>query len=168
MHLSGKNVLHYHKKTQKLVDQFIFEHIILPVHEEHFVFICTLYIRTFFYQQCCVESKVLQYFVSMSHNLADPDAFAKVMKKMNHTGQWDAEHAWYSQNVTHWICLNDLEYRIGIHSFWSNWPCLLVKVLANYVKFLEQFGSTAPSPFPQQMAQSSGAVEYTDCFSAEK
>ena len=29
------------------------------------------------------ESKVLQYFGSMRHNLAAPDAFAEVMKVMN-------------------------------------------------------------------------------------
>ena len=32
------------------------------------------------------ESKVLQHFGNVKHNLADPDVFAEVMKETNHTG----------------------------------------------------------------------------------
>ena len=39
---------------------------------------------TFFHQ---AESKVLQYFANMKHNLASLDAFAMVVKMINHTGQ---------------------------------------------------------------------------------
>ena len=31
--------------------------------------------------------------------------FAEFVKVTNHTGLWDAELAWYSLIVTHWICL---------------------------------------------------------------
>ena len=41
------------------------------------------------------ESKVLQYFGKVKHNSASLDTFAKVMKVMNHTRRWDAEHTWY-------------------------------------------------------------------------
>ena len=37
------------------------------------------------------ESKVLQYFSAMKHNLVNPDAFAEVMKMINHTGLREAE-----------------------------------------------------------------------------
>ena len=39
------------------------------------------------------ESKVLQYFGNISHNLAAPYAFAKVVKVTNYGGLWNA---WYS------------------------------------------------------------------------
>ena len=32
------------------------------------------------------ESKILQYFNNVRYNLAVPDAFAEVVKVMNHTG----------------------------------------------------------------------------------
>ena len=47
------------------------------------------------------ESKVLQYLGNMRQN---PDAFAKMMKVMNHTWLWDAELVWYFLSATHLIC----------------------------------------------------------------
>ena len=38
------------------------------------------------------ESKVVQNFVNMKHNLAAPFAFTKVVKMTNHTGLWDVKH----------------------------------------------------------------------------
>ena len=69
------------------------------------------------------------------------DAFTKVMKMMNHTGQWDAELSWYSLSVIIWICLFSLEHSLRICNFRPPWPCLIVKVLATSVKFLQAPGS---------------------------
>ena len=49
------------------------------------------------------ESKVLQYFGDVRHNLTIPDACAGTVKVTNHNGQWDAKLTWYSLNATHLI-----------------------------------------------------------------
>ena len=66
---------------------------------------------------CYGESKVLQYFGNMWHNLALQDVFTEDMKMMNHTGLWDAEFVWYSLRATCQICHYGLEHSQGIHSF---------------------------------------------------
>ena len=49
------------------------------------------------------EPKVMQYFVSVKHNSAAPDMFAKVEKVMNHTGEWGTKFAWYSPRFDFFI-----------------------------------------------------------------
>ena len=73
----------------------------------------------------------------MRHNSAALDGcFCWGLKvDSNITGLWVTELTWYSQNATQWICL--LEHGIGIHTFRPTWPCLIVKVLATWVKFLQ-------------------------------
>ena len=44
-----------------------------------------------------VSQKVLQYFGNVRHNLATLDAFAKIIKVMNHTGLRDVKLAQYSR-----------------------------------------------------------------------
>ena len=46
------------------------------------------------------ESKVLQYFGYVRHNLAVPAVFTKVLNVTKQTGLWDAKLAWYSQRAT--------------------------------------------------------------------
>ena len=45
------------------------------------------------------ESKVLQYFCNVRHNLATLDAFAEVMKVINNIRRWDAEVIEYTQGA---------------------------------------------------------------------
>ena len=61
--------------------------------------------------------------------------FSKVMNLMNYTG--DAELVWYSVKATHQIYINDLEHGFGIHTFGPTLPCLIIKVLATQLKFIE-------------------------------
>ena len=53
---------------------------------------------------------------------------------MNLTGIWNVELAWYSTSFTHRCGLNGLVHSVSI---WTICPCLIVKVLATRVKFLE-------------------------------
>ena len=81
-----------------------------------------------------VESKVLQYFCNMRHNLAAPDTFADFVKVTNHLGLGDAKLAWYSPSTT---CFYNLKFSLGIFSFRTTWPSLIITALANKEKFLE-------------------------------
>ena len=76
------------------------------------------------------ESKVLQYFSNMRHNLAAPDTFAEVVKVVNHSGLWDAKF------VMHWNCFYGFEHGYRIHVFRYTSPCLIVEVLSIWAKFL--------------------------------
>ena len=49
---------------------------------------------------------------------------------------WDAKLTWYSLSVSHWLDYG-LEHGLGIYGFRSTWPCLIIKVLATWVKLLE-------------------------------
>ena len=84
--------------------------------------------------------------------------FAKVVKVTNNTGPWDADLAWYSLNVTHWICqghegdeqhwtlrcrsrlvgiyIYSLENNFEISGFRPTSACLIVDVLVTWVKCL--------------------------------
>ena len=42
--------------------------------------------------------------------------------------------------ATHQICLYGLEHNFWIHSFRPTWHCLIIKVLATWVKFLQPSG----------------------------
>ena len=81
----------------------------------------------------------MQYFVNVRHNLAASDDFAEVVKVTNHLDQWDLKLAWYSLN-TCYICLHGLKHDLEIQSFGPAWPCLIVKIFATQVKFLELCG----------------------------
>ena len=43
-------------------------------------------------------------------------------------------------SATHRICCYDLNYALGIHSFRPIWPCLIVKLIATWAKFLKPSG----------------------------
>ena len=53
---------------------------------------------------------------------------------------WDAEFAGYSLSATPGICLDDLKHILRIHSLRPTCPCLVVKLLATWVKFVEPSG----------------------------
>ena len=48
-------------------------------------------------------NQVLQYFGNLKQNLAATDAFAAVIKVINHTGMCDVELACYSQSLYLWF-----------------------------------------------------------------
>ena len=83
------------------------------------------------------ESKVLQYFHKMRHNLAAPNAFAKVLKVTDYIGLWDVKLTWYSPNTTHQICLY----------CWGS--CNLSQI--SWTVLVTVLWSTAFSPYVQQM-----------------
>ena len=62
-------------------------------------------------------------------NLAAPYTFARL---------WNAKHTWCSPCSTLWICFYGLEHSLKIHSFRPTSPCLIIEVLATWVKFLER------------------------------
>ena len=70
----------------------------------------------------------LQYFGNMRYTSPAPDALVR---------SCDVKLAWYSPNVTHWIYFYELEHSLRIHSFMPTWPCLIVKVLSTWTKFLQ-------------------------------
>ena len=81
------------------------------------------------------ESKVLQYFVDMRHNLAALYAFNEVVKVMNHTGLWDTELAWY--------------FLSRVHVFWPTWLSRFLQPEQNLLNHL--LWSTALWPFELQI-----------------
>ena len=76
----------------------------------------------------------------MLHNLAAPDAFADVVKVVNQNELWKAKFTWYSSSATLWSCFYGLEHGLRIYSFRPIWTCLIIEVLATWVKFLEPSG----------------------------
>ena len=59
-----------------------------------------LFIYIYIYIYYLDESKDLQYFGNIRYNSVVLDAFAEVIKMINHTGLWDAELAWYPPSAT--------------------------------------------------------------------
>ena len=86
------------------------------------------------------ESKVLQYFDNVRHNSTALDAFAKFVKVICHTGQWDAKFAWNFPSATHLICLYAFDHGLRSHDFKPTWLGLIVKVLSTRTKFCEPSG----------------------------
>ena len=82
------------------------------------------------------ESKVLQYFSNTWYNLSSLHDFAEFVKVTKPTGLWDAQSTWYSLNITHWICFYRLEKGFWVHVLRPSKLCLIVKILANQMKFL--------------------------------
>ena len=91
--------------------------------------------------------KVLQYFVDVGNNSTTSNTFAEVMKVKNHTGQSDAEFAWYSLSATLWICVYGLEHGLGIHVYRPRWLCLIFEVLEIRTKSLEPIGNQVRNIF---------------------
>ena len=67
-----------------------------------------IYIYIYIYKG---ESKVLQYFSNIKHNLT-----VLHVTVINDSGLWDVELAWYSLSTTCWICLNGL--KAGLRPTW--------------------------------------------------
>ena len=63
--------------------------------------------------------------------------FVDIMKGMNHYGLWDVELIWHPLSTTYQICHYDFEHSLRIHSLRPTWPCLIIKFVANWAKFLE-------------------------------
>ena len=74
------------------------------------------------------ESKVLQYFGNVGHNLAALDAFSEVVKLTNHIRLWDTKLIWYFPSGIHWI-YHDLKHHLRIHSFQQNFVNHLLTVI---------------------------------------
>ena len=88
-----------------------------------------------------VESKVLQYFGNMRHNLVD--AFVKVVRIMNPNRQWDTELAWFSPSVYSLDLPHGLEHSLRINGFRPAWSCQIIKLLVTQAKFLEPSNNCA-------------------------
>ena len=81
------------------------------------------------------ESKVLSYFGNVSHNSVTADAFAKFVEKTT-----TLYCKMPSLPDTLQVLLTWFASLTRIHGFRPTWPCLIIKVLATWVKFLEQSG----------------------------
>ena len=79
--------------------------------------------------------------------------FAEIRKVTNHIILWNADLAWYSPSATFQIYLHGLEHGLRIHAFRPKRP-------SGYCTF-----TFCPTSVFALLA---GAVEYTDCISAEE
>ena len=105
---------------------------VLPLYREA---VCVLYFNDNYDDKYSFESKVLPYFNNVWHNLSALNAFATAGTVTNHAKLWDVKLICYSSNATCWIWLQGLESGLRIHCFWPTWLCLIVDVLATWVKF---------------------------------
>ena len=106
------------------------------------------------------ESKVLQYFINMRHNLATPDIFAVVVKVMNNIGLWGADLTWYSSSATFRIFLVEFAFIAWSTASESTlldlpdptWSSrFLPSALNSFNHLITILWSTAHSPFAQWM-----------------
>ena len=99
----------------------------------------------------------MQYFFiflilyNIKNNLADLNAFAKVVKVTNHARLWDALFTWYSKSATCQICLYGLEHNLGSYGFGLSdlvWSLMFLQPEQSFLNYLVivlwSFGS---SPF---------------------
>ena len=93
------------------------------------IIICYLGVFLTFWNKKKIQGWVFQYFDNVRHNLATQDAFAKVMKMLSHTG--------LSSSATHLIYSSSSGHSLGIRGFRPIGPCIIIKILAAWVKFLE-------------------------------
>ena len=77
------------------------------------------------------ESKVLQHFDNMMHNLATLDAFVKVVKMTNYKIT--------SLSATGRIFVYGLAHGLGIHGFRLSWAFLVIEILATKQNILKLF-----------------------------
>ena len=81
----------------------------------------------------------MPYFSNVKHNSAVLNAFAEVMRVMNHIGQRNAELAWYYPSIARRVYFYDLKHSLRIHSF--TLPNPIVKPLATQTKFYQLSGN---------------------------
>ena len=84
------------------------------------------------------NSKVLQYFGNVRHNLAASDSFVEVVTMRNQVKcrALPILSQWYSCR----IYLYGLEHGLRIYVFMPTNPCLIVEIFAARLKFLEASG----------------------------
>ena len=87
-----------------------------------------------------MSQKFCIILVMWSQIIAVPDAFAIAVKLMSHTGLWHTKFSWCFMSTTHWIYHYDLEHSFEIHGFRPTWPCMIIKILATWAKFLKPSG----------------------------
>ena len=87
-----------------------------------------------------VESDILQYFGNIKNNLTDLHAFAKMVKVTNPTGLRYQAHlilcGCCSLDFSLWLMSTASE---SMGFFKLTWQYLIVKVLANHMKFLQPY-----------------------------
>ena len=90
----------YISSIDPIINNKIILHMLRERERERLSSVVVLFItskKTHRYQS---ESKLLQYFGIVKYNLAILNAFAEVIKVMNHTRLWDAKFALFSPSVT--------------------------------------------------------------------